>query len=67
MYGKGNSGPAREVWKIGDRVECGGFHGTVATPRWEPNASETHYVWVEWDDDVRGYINPNVLDAILPQ
>ena len=69
MYGRGNSGPATEVWAIGDRVFASPcrVRGTVAAPRREPNASETHCVWVDWDDGERGYIDPNCLDIVRPR
>lgn len=69
MYGKDNSGPAREVWSIGDRVMCcvrgrdHGKRGVVAAPRRERNASETTLVWVTWDDGVSGFIDPGSLDC----
>jgi hypothetical protein len=63
MYGKGNSGPAREVWKVGDRVSFRGISGTVASPRCDPEAHETHHVWVEWDDDLDCYMDPSNLDV----
>lgn len=71
MDGKGNTGAAREVWAIGDRVRYvvrvvggGWVEGRVATPRREPNAAETEYVWVDWDDGESSFCDPNALDAI---
>jgi len=69
MYGQGNSGPAREVWHIGDRVmglvTLGFIRGTVATaPRdQERNAFQTGFVWVKWDDGVECWADPNSLDV----
>ena len=64
-HGQGNSGPAREVWCLGDRVrhirEPG--DGTVARSPREPNASQVLCVWVIWDDGDQGFVDPNMLDA----
>lgn len=65
MYGQNNSGPAREVWRDGDRVRLMGFTGTVSTPGWrdrERNAGEIQYVFVRWDDGEATYTDPNALN-----
>ena len=66
-HGKSNSGPAREVWNLGDRVIWGvrgrdyGLLGTVEVPPRDPNASETNSVWVQWDDEPGQFCDPNCL------
>jgi len=64
MYGKGNSGPATEVWRIGDRVRTpsGRSTGVVASPRRERTANQTNHMWVEWDDGIATFEDPNALD-----
>ena len=68
MYGSDNSGPAREVWRVGDRVKLIGtrFIGKVASPPYneERSAFQTGYVWVKWDDIEASWANPNSLDVV---
>lgn len=64
MYGQGNSGPAREVWRDGDRVRLLRFCGTIGTPGPgdpERNAFEVDHVFVRWDDGETSY-----TDSSLP-
>lgn len=68
-YGKGNSGPARPTWTVGTRVSFaikGRDYrrlGRVGRPSRDPTGSETAlHVWVDWDDGMSGYIDPNSLD-----
>ena len=69
MYGQGNSGPAREVWRPGDRVrlvaEHAVFTGTVGQPPpdQERTAFQTGFVWVRWDDIDATWADPNSLDV----
>lgn len=71
MYGQGNSGPAREVWRPGDRVKlaakmaAAGIRGTVGRPPrdQEQTAHQTGFVWVVWDDQVESWADPNSLDV----
>lgn len=67
MHGKGNTGPAREVWHQGDRVRLIGmrYTGTVATPPrdQERSAFQTGFVWVRWDDTEATWANPDSLDV----
>jgi len=68
LHGKHNSGPAQEVWRLGDRVCLDGqpsMRGWVRPPRRERNAGEQHMTWVEWDDRYEGFINPNRLDIAI--
>ena len=66
MYGKGNTGPAREVWHRGDRVcwyndrQCKGWVGQAKR---DPDAFEVGRVWVEWDDGRQTFCDPNLLDV----
>lgn len=68
-HGQGNGGPAREVWRVGDRVRLVGIShltGTVREPPYdqERNASQTGWVWVRWDDIAEGsWADPNGLDV----
>ncbi len=68
MYGSGNSGPRREVWRPGDRVKLVGMRetvtGKVAHPRGqEMMAHQTGFVWVSWDDGFESWCDPNHLDV----
>lgn len=68
-YGQGNSGPKRQVWSLGDRVAWTvqgydfGRRGRITTPARDPNAGQTTYVWVRWDDGESGWTDPNGLDV----
>jgi hypothetical protein len=65
LYGQGNSGPAREVWRIGDRVcwySNRALRGVVTKPQREPRANETNCVHVRWDDGQLSFHEPNTLD-----
>lgn len=63
MYGSGNSGPRREVWRVGDRVRLvrTAHTGTAAHP--EQTRPTTMFVWVRWDDGVDSWVDPNSLDV----
>ena len=69
MYGQGNSGPAREVWRPGDRVKLVGMIETATgkvtrPPRdQERTAHQTGFVWVVWDDGFETWAEPNTLDV----
>ena len=68
-HGQGNSGPAREVWRLGDRVKLMGCNvrGTVSAPPddRERNVFQTGWVWVRWDDGEATWAEPGGLDIIL--
>ncbi len=66
MHGSGNSGPRREVWRLGDRVKLVGlvpYRGTVSTPDRERSAFQTNWVWVRWDDGEACWAEPGSLDV----